>query len=102
MSANNWHGCSNELMALITGTVAYWAKVSMSFWLWVRIMMMSTISDSTRARSSKGSPRPIWVSPGLRKMVLAPICAKPASKATRVRVLLMFKISAPVLPTSGW
>ena len=36
---------------------------------------------------------------GTEKITFTPICAKPASNATRVRVLLMVKINAPVLPT---
>ena len=65
-------------------------------------MMISTISESTLAVSSMGSPRPSWVSLGDKNIALPPNWDMPASNETRVRVDDFSKIIPSTLPLKGW
>ena len=56
----------------------------------------------TRAESSIGSDRLMWLSPVVKCTTEPPIWYIPASKLTRVRVLAFSKIIASVRSTSGW
>ena len=56
----------------------------------------------TRAVSSIGSARPMWLSPVVMCTTEPPIWYIPASKLTRVRVLAFSKIMAKVRSTIGW
>ena len=82
----------------MTGMEAYWASSSTSSWPKVRIMMPSQYRSSTRAVSSMGSPRPIWLSLPERNRAWPPSWNMPVSKDTRVRVEFFSKIMARVLP----
>ena len=66
MSARSWQGWRRSVSALMTGTRLTAAKRSSASCENVLTEITSTISDSTRAVSSTGSPRPIWVSFGDR------------------------------------
>ena len=86
----------------MTGTLAHFASSSTSAWEKVRIMIPSTIRDSTRAVSLIGSPRPIWMSRLERNRAWPPSWKAPTSKETRVRVDDLAKTMASVLPARGF
>ena len=97
-SASTWQGWAKSVRPLTTGMGAIRAKASTSAWAKVRIMMPSQYRASTRAVSSTGSPRPIWLSLPDRNRAWPPSWYMPTSKDTRVLVEFFSKIMARVLP----
>ena len=82
----------------MTGTAELAASSSWSACESLRIMIASTIRDSTLAVSLIGSLRPSWVASPCRNRAWPPSLAMPDSKLTRVRVEFLVKIIASVLP----
>ncbi len=72
MSPRIWHGWYSLVKPLTTGTRENSANFSMIACSKVRIMTMSTMRLTTRATSSIGSPRPIWVSRVMRVITVPP------------------------------
>ena len=102
MSPRIWHGWYSLVSPLTTGTRECSAKRSMIACSKVRIMTMSTMRVMTRATSSIGSPRPIWVSRVISVITVPPSWCMPASNETRVRVECFSNTMASVRSRSGW
>ena len=84
----------------MTGTVAAPANARSRSSAKVRNMMPSTYRESTRAVSSGGSPRAIWLSLPGSVMTCPPSCTRAASNETRVRVEAFSNTRVRVFPAS--
>ena len=80
-SASTWQGWQKSVRPLITGMEAYFGQRLHLFLIKGADHDAVTVAaDSTRAVSSMGSPRPIWLSLPDRKMRVAPQLEHPGLK----------------------
>src|SRR5215472_2572554 len=100
-SAMIWHGWLASERPLITGTLDAAASARTSSWALARIMIASTMRESTRAVSSTVSPRPSCMSLCVAMIEAPPSCRIAASNENQVRVEFFWKIIASTRSRPG-